>query len=188
MPCISLRRGGERWGPFWSARLWPTLMRLLFPFLLPYALCCGVLCAQGRLPVQVAGTWRITHVLAVSHGACWTEREAGPLLGSILRYDARAMRWQGGEVALTGVVTHLVDSNDLKAESAVTGTGQAPELGALGIRSRRVLEVNLQHADADITGGTTEVPGDTVLVAGRGRIVVSACGVYLEAVRVTSMP
>ena len=43
--------------------------------------------------------------------------------------------------------------------------------------------MNLQHEDMDITGATTEVPGDSVLVAGQGRIVVSACGVYMEARR-----
>ena len=163
-------------------------MRLFSQTLLLCVVCCEVLCAQERLPAQVAGAWRITRVLAVSHGACWTEKEAGPLVGSLLRYGPKAMRWQGGTVAVTGVVTHLVDSNDLKAESAVSGTGQAPELEALGIRTRRVLEVNLQHEDADVTGGTTEVPGDTVLVAGPGRIVVSACGVYMEAVRATLIP
>jgi hypothetical protein len=35
----------------------------------------------------------------------------------------------------------------------------------------------------DITGATTEVPGDSVLLAGPNRIVVSACGVYFEATR-----
>jgi hypothetical protein len=46
-----------------------------------------------------------------------------------------------------------------------------------------IREVDLQHEDADVTGATTEVPGDTVVLAGPGRIIVSACGVYYEATR-----
>jgi len=41
----------------------------------------------------------------------------------------------------------------------------------------------MQHEDADITGATTEVPGDSVLLAGPSRIIVSACGVFFEARR-----
>ena len=57
-------------------------------------------------------------------------------------------------------------------------------LPELGIVSPSVTEIDLQHEDADITGATTEVPGDTILVAGAGRIVVSACGVFYSAIRV----
>lgn len=143
------------------------------------------LVAQDHLPQQLAGAWRIARILAVAQGACYSARQAQPLVGSTLRYAPRSMRWRGGTVMLTGVVTHPVNSNDLKAESAVSGTGQAPELAALGIPGATVVEVNLQHEDADITGATTEVPGDTVLLAAPGRIVVSACGVYMEARRAT---
>ena len=142
---------------------------------------------QERLPQQVAGTWRITRVLPVQTGrACWTEREAQRLVGSTLDYTQRSMRWQGGTVALNGITTRGVSSADLAAE-APAAEGRAPlTLTDLGIQAKGVTEVNLQHEDMDITGATTEVPGDSVLVAGPGRIVVSACGVYLEARRVVA--
>jgi hypothetical protein len=41
----------------------------------------------------------------------------------------------------------------------------------------------MQHDDADITGSTTEVPGDSVLIVSPNHIVVSACGLYYEAAR-----
>lgn len=121
--------------------------------------------------------------MGASHGACFTLKEARPLLGSVLTYSQRALRWQGGSVPITGIVAHRVNSSDLKAESAVGGTGLAPDLGTLGISRSEVVEVNLQHGDANITGATPEVPGDTVLLAAPGRIIVSACGVYMEAFR-----
>ena len=57
------------------------------------------------------------------------------------------------------------------------------DLAELGIKAESVTEIDLQHEDADITGATTEVPGDTIVIAGPSRIIVSACGVYYEAVR-----
>ncbi len=84
---------------------------------------------------------------------------------------------------LTGVTTRAVTSDDIARE---TPGGETPslKLGDLGIHAKGATEVNMQHEDADITGSTTEVPGDSVLLAGPGRIIVSACGVYMEAHRV----
>lgn len=138
---------------------------------------------QERLPQQVAGTWRITRILPVRPTACWTEAKAQPLLGSTLRYGQTEMRWQGGTVALSGITTRRVSSEEFAKENS--GAEAALTLEQLGIRPRTVLEVDMQHEDMDITGATTEVPGDAVMVAGPGRIVVSACGVYLEARRVS---
>ena len=140
--------------------------------------------AQERLPQQVAGTWKITRVLPARSGAaCWSDKDAQPLVGSLLAYTQHTMRWQGGSVPLHGVTTRAVSSADLAEESPAATGRPALRLADLGIQAKGVTEVNLQHDDADITGSTTEVPGDSVLVAGPGRIVVSACGVYLEAVR-----
>ena len=140
----------------------------------------GISHGQERLPLQVAGTWKITRVLPVRAGsACWGDKEVLPLVGSTLEYSQRAMRWHGGAVPLTGITTRPVGSAELAEESAA-----ALKLKDLGINAREVTEVNMQHEDADVTGATTEVPGDSVLLAGPGRIVVSACGVYLEARRV----
>ena len=144
---------------------------------------------QERLPQQVAGTWRITRVLPVQTGsACWTEKEAQRLVGSLLDYTQHSMRWQGGTVALNGVTTRAVSSADLAEEAPAVEGRPAVTLTKLGIHAKDVTEVNLQHEDMDITGATTEVPGDSVLVAGPGRLVVSACGVYLEARRLAPRP
>ncbi len=149
----------------------------------------GMAWGQERLPPQVAGTWKITRVLpARSAAACWTEKQAMPLVGSTLEYSQRTMRWQGGAVPLHGVTTRAVSSTDLAEEAPGADGRAALTLADLGIQAKGVTEVNLQHEDMDITGATTEVPGDSVLVAGAGRIVVSACGVYLEARRLAPRP
>ena len=66
------------------------------------------------------------------------------------------------------------------------GPDSPADFAQLGIHARTVTEVDLQHEDSDVLPASTAVPGDSVLLAGPNRIVVSACGVYFEATRATS--
>jgi len=133
------------------------------------------------LPSQLAGTWRITRVLPTHNTTCWSAEQARPLLGTTLTYRDNAMRWRGGDVPLEGITTRELTDTQFRKEN--TGSEGSAEFAQLGIRSHSVTEVDLQHEDADITGATTEVPGDSILLVGANRIVVSACGVYFEATR-----
>lgn len=133
------------------------------------------------LPGRLGGTWRIIRVLPTTNTACWGREQAQPLLGSTLTYRGDSLRWRGGSVPLEDITTRFVSDAEFSRENH---GGETPAtFSQLGIHARSVLEVDLQHADADITGATTEVPGDSVLLAGSNRIVVSACGVYFEATR-----
>ena len=129
------------------------------------------------LPSQLAGTWRITRVLPTKNTACWSSEQARPLVGSTLTYSNKTMRWRGGPVPLEDIDTRQVTDKEFRKESP------GADFEQLGIHSPQVLEVDLQHEDADITGASTEVPGDSILLVAPGRIVVSACGVYFEATR-----
>lgn len=132
------------------------------------------------LPARLAGAWRITRLLPSGNSeACWSEQQAQPLVGTILVYSGSSLRWRGGAVPLEGIVTRTVTAEDFRRENATLGT--PPDWASLGIHAPSVLEVDLQHADADVTGATTEVPGDSVLLVAPGRIIVSACGRYFEA-------
>jgi hypothetical protein len=136
----------------------------------------------STVPARLQGAWRITRVLPTNNVSCWGDEEARKLVGSSLTYRSRSMRWKGGEVALQGVVVREVTAEEFREENS--GSGGAAEFSQLGIRAAALTEVDLQHEDADITGATTEVPGDSVLLAGPDRIVVSACRVFFEARRV----
>jgi len=133
------------------------------------------------LPSQLAGSWKIARVLPTHNTKCWDSTQAQPLLGSTLYYSSTAMRWRGGEVPLQGITMRMVSGAQFKKENS--GDEGAADFLQLGIHSGSVLEVDMQHEDADITGATTEVPGDSVLIAGPNRIIVSACGVFFEARR-----
>lgn len=133
------------------------------------------------LPSELAGTWKITRVLPTKNTACWSSEQAQPLVGSTLTYGSSAMRWRGGVVPLEGITTREVTEKEFREENS--GAEGSADFTQLGIHSHTVLEVDMQHEDADITGASTEVPGDSILLVGPGRIVVSACGVYFEATR-----
>jgi hypothetical protein len=133
------------------------------------------------LPRSVQGAWHITRVLPTKNNTCWNAEQAQELVGTTLSYKESAMSWRGGEVPLEGISTRQVSGDKFRSEN--TGSDGVADFDQLGIHAKSVLEVDMQHEDMDITGSTTEVPGDSVLVAGPNRIIVSACGVYFEAVR-----
>lgn len=141
--------------------------------------------AAEPLPGRLQGSWRITRVLPTTNNACWAKGQAEPLLGSVLTYREDSLRWRGGSVPLNDITTRTVTDEVFRREN--TGSASPANFAQLGIRARAVTEVDLQHEDADITGASTEVPGDSVLLAGPNRIVVSACGVYFEATRAAGM-
>ena len=152
-----------------------------------HSLLAGILCVAclpltaEPLPSRLAGTWKITRILPTKSDACWDASQAAPLVGSTLVYRDDAMTWRGGDVPLQGIVTRSVSAEEFRKENSTLG--DPPDFAELGIHASRVTEVDLQHEDADITGATTEVPGDAVLIVAPNRIVVSACGVFFEATR-----
>lgn len=148
-------------------------MRRIAPILLALTLPAD---AQA-IPPSLAGTWRIAKILSTHNLQCWSATRARTLLGSTLRYAPGKLTWQGGDVPTPEAVRRTLTRESFHAEYKV-------DLAELGIRAASVQEIDLQHEDADITGATTEVPGDTVVLAGPTRIVVSACGVFYLAVRV----
>jgi hypothetical protein len=134
------------------------------------------------MPARLAGAWTITHILPTRNTACWDQKHAEALLGTRLEYKTGSMRWSDQYVPLHDVIVRSVSDVEFRQE----GGDLAPTFKELGIHAPRVTEIDLQHDDADITGATTEVPGDTILLVGSNRIVVTACGVYYEAIRAAS--
>ena len=132
------------------------------------------------LPARLEGSWRITRILPTTNDGCWTKERATPLVGTTLIYHPKSMEWQGGKISVDSITSRTVSDGEFRKESS----GAKPATFAqVGIAAHSVTEVNLQHEDQDITGSSTEVPGDSILLAAPNRIVVSACGVYMEATK-----
>jgi len=147
--------------------------------LMQLGLAAGLLAAPLRaqaIPPSLAGKWRIVKILSTKNQQCWGADRAKSLLGATLTYESHTLVWQGGAYAVSEALSRTLSRRSFQDEYNVP-------LAELGIAAAEVEEIDLQHEDADITGATTEVPGDTILLAGPGRIVVSACGVFYSAVR-----
>ena len=145
------------------------------------AMASSVTLTAESLPRALSGTWRITKVLPTTNKMCWSQDRAAELLGTSLSYRGGSMHWNGGDVPLQGITTRTLTAAQFRKENA--GPETPADFAQLGIRAASVTEVDMQHDDMDITGSTTEVPGDSVLLVSPARIVVSACGVYFEATR-----
>jgi hypothetical protein len=131
------------------------------------------------IPASIAGRWRIVRILPTKNVQCWDADRAKTLVGSTLVYQSHAMVWQGGTAAISEALTRSISRRKFLDEYTVN-------FDELGIHAESITEIDLQHEDADITGASTEIPGDTIVLAGPGRIVVSACGVFYSAVRVVA--
>lgn len=134
-----------------------------------------------QLPALLRGSWRIERILPTTNQGCWTRQDAESLVGTKLTYSQNEMRWRGGVVRLDDIFTREVSGAEFSKENA--GPEQPASFAQLGIQADAVTEVDMQHADAAILPASTEIPGDAVMMVAPDRIVVSACGVYFEAVR-----
>ena len=144
----------------------------------------GLLGAAEPLPPELTGSWRILRILPTRNVTCWDEKQARTVLGTTLSYSPSVMLWRSREFRLQGIDTRELTADEFLQE---TGHGQYyADFAQLGIHRKSVTEVTLKHKDADITGSSVEMPGDNVLLAGRNRIIVSACNVCYEAVRITT--
>lgn len=160
-------------------------LRRAAPALLLLLLAVSSTAAQylGSLPRSLAGTWRITRILPTTNTGCWTPQQAKPLVGTTLTYRSNLLRWHGGQIAVTDVSLRDLTNAEFRQENP--GTQTSADFAQLGIHAARVTEVDMQHEDSDVLPASTAVPGDSVLLAGPNRIIVSACGIYFEATRAT---
>lgn len=149
---------------------------LIAPFMAP-----APKAAAEQLPSSLRGTWRIARILPTTNSGCWTRQDAQSLVGTTLTYSQNAMRWRGGVVRLDDIFTREVSGDEFANENS--GPEQPASFAQLGIRAGAVTEVDMQHPDAAVLPASTEIPGDSVMMIAPDRIVVSACGVYFEAVR-----
>lgn len=138
-----------------------------------------------QLPASLRGTWRITRILPTTNSGCWTSEQGESLVGSTLMYSQNEMRWRGGVVRLYDVDTRVVSAAEFRKEN--DGPVQPASFAQLDVREAALTEVDMQHEDAAVLPASTEIPGDSVLMVAPDRIVVSACGVYYEAMRAGSV-
>ncbi len=153
--------------------------RLLLTAMFLQALCASMAGAQTPVPSALLGKWRVMRVLKTGGVSCWDETHIRSFVGSTLDYRPRTLIWKGGKEPLIGLIAveRTLDEAQFFRDYRVTFKQlQLPP-------NAHMREITLQHEDADVTGGATEIPGDTALLAAPGRIIVQACNVFFEARR-----
>ena len=137
-----------------------------------------------EIPKQLRGTWIVTRYIPTRTICCWDENQAKQLVGTEIVYTSDSFRWKDTVIHNPTAQIVILSAEQFHDENSGGGANDSQvDFGQLGIKTPRVTEITLAHEPADLTGGTTEIPGDVVLIKGSNTIVFSVCNVYFEAHR-----
>jgi hypothetical protein len=142
-----------------------------------------------QIPSKVWGKWIVRRDLPASTISCWGESEVKKLIGTEIEYTADTFRWEKTTVARPIVKIEVVSAEQFSKENSGGGANDSQvDFRQLGITANQATQITLIHEPAEITGATTEIPGDRILIKGPNTIVFSVCNVYFEARRQRASP
>jgi hypothetical protein len=136
------------------------------------------------IPSIVWGKWIVKRVLPTRAISCWGKKEAGGVIGTELEYSPEAFRWH--QTVTKNPVTEATTIAAQQFHDEHSGGGAYDSqvtFEQLGIRKPQVVQILIHHPPASITGGTIDIPGDSILVKDQNTIIFSVCNVYFEARR-----
>lgn len=154
---------------------------------LPLLLGVALSASAREIPKELWGKWRITRIVPSQTISCWSDKEAKPLVGTEIEYAAHRLRWQTVEASHADAEMREVTAAQFETQnSSPSASGSQVNFRLLGIPAMKVRQVLINHDDAGITGATTEIPGDSVLIKRKNTIVFSVCNIYFEAKRIST--
>jgi hypothetical protein len=137
------------------------------------------------MPAELLGAWTIRKILPTQTISCWDEKQSRSLIGTDLEYKTDRLRWKTTSVRYVNSAVTIVKAEDFAADNS--GSQSSVAFKDLGISAPQVKQVTIEHPDVTIDdgskGGTTEMPGDHVMLKSPSALVFSVCNVYFEAVR-----
>ena len=140
--------------------------------------------AAQNIPQELVGKWVIQREPPTRTTSCWGEKEAKAIIGTEIEYTAESFRWKHIVVKNPTVSIKAVSAEQFERENSSPSVhGSQVSLRQLGMNAPEMKQVSINHAPAEITGATTEIPGDEVLLKNRNALVFSVCNVYFEAKR-----
>jgi uncharacterized protein YecT (DUF1311 family) len=138
--------------------------------------------AATAIPAQLVGKWTVVKTLPAKTISCWGDSEAKSLIGATITYTADSFQWKDTLSKNPKVTSTTVSARDFEANNSGGGANDSNvSFKQLGIPGGRATQITLEHADAHLTGGTTEIPGDVVLIRDPTHIVFSVCNLYFLA-------
>jgi hypothetical protein len=148
-------------------------------------LAIGTTCAAQGPPKRIWGKWRIRREVPTSTISCWGEREVRAIIGTEIEYTAESFRWKNVITRHPSTEVANVSAEQFHAENSGQGVNSSQiTLQQLGIKAAEATQITIKHPEANVTGATTEIPGDVVLLKDGNTIIFSVCNVYFEAERV----
>ncbi len=156
------------------------MKKLLYLILVIAAL--GLACPAQTIPQELWGKWTVTRVIPTTTIGCWGKAEAKKLIGTQIEYSDEVFRWKNAVTRNPKAEVTTISAEQFLQENSGGGAhGSQVSFHQLGIKTDKTKQIAIQHADADISGGTTEIPGDRVLIKDRRTIVFAVCNSYFEA-------
>lgn len=140
--------------------------------------------SAGTIPHELIGRWTVLRTLPTKTISCWGEAEAKTLIGTEIIYTADSLLWKDAVAKNPKVTKNVISARNFALNNSGGGANDSNvSFKQLGITSARATQFTIEHADASITGGTTEIPGDVVLLRDPTHIVFSVCNLYFLAER-----
>lgn len=138
----------------------------------------------GAIPHQLIGHWTVIRTLPTKTISCWGEAEAKTVIGTEIIYAADSFEWKDAIEKNPKVTQSAISAREFTLNNSGGGANDSNvSFKQLGIASARTTQFTIEHADANVTGGTTEIPGDVVLLRDPTHIIFSICNLYFLAER-----
>ena len=140
---------------------------------------------SGAVPDYLLGKWKVVRLLPTRTISCWGNKDAKQVVGTTIEYSHRSIQWNERNVQITNANVRLLTAQQFHDENSGGGPRDSQiDFVQLGIREERARQITMDHTPAQLTGATTEFPGDDVLVKSPDSFVFSLCGLYFEAKRI----
>ena len=130
------------------------------------------------------GKWKIRRILPARTISCWGDKEARTIVGTEIEYSQSYFRWKNIIVKNPKATARTVTAEQYHDEnSGGSSNSSQVTFQQLGIAAKQTTLITIEHSPGEVTGATTEIPGDQVLIKDKDTIVFSVCNVYFEAQR-----
>jgi uncharacterized protein YecT (DUF1311 family) len=140
--------------------------------------------SPGAIPHELVGRWTVVRTLPTKTISCWGETEAKTVIGTEIVYTADSLQWKDSSAKNPKVTKNVISARDFALNNSGGGANDSNvSFKQLGISAPRATQITIEHPDANITGGTTEIPGDVVLLRDPTHIIFSLCNLYFLAER-----
>jgi uncharacterized protein len=139
----------------------------------------------GQIPQELLGKWIIRKMIPTNTVTCLDSKQAQALVGTEIEYRADGFRWKNTTVRSSGTSTKMIGAQEVA--QANSGSQSHVDFNQLGIAASAVKQITISHPEVTIAelsqGGTSVMPGESVLVEAPNTLIFEICSTYFEVGR-----